>query len=393
MIVVIADDISGAAELAGVAFERGLSAEVQTRFDPSSKADVVALDTDSRLLEPAVASRRVGEIARHVASAKPSLVYKKVDSVLRGSIVAEVDAILDATGQRKALLIPANPSRRRIIKLGEYFVDGAPLAYTAFARDPTHPAWTSNVLELLGPSAAGGTTSVRSDGAVFDRGITVPDVASVEDLKRRALEVDESILPVGGAEFFGAILDVLMERSNLSAKPGKAEASPGAESGGTRLVVCGSAAAWAKGRRELAAARNVPCFEMPPRLASLKSDDGGGEAATAWAFEIWSALRERGLAMMSIGGGEAVDAGDSERLLKRLVDAVEIVFRKAEVGRLALEGGATARAVIDRLGWTSFETVGAVAGLSWLRVAGAETPRLLIKPGSYDWPDEAFGGS
>ena len=202
VIVVMADDISGAAELAGVAFERGLSAEVQTRFDPASIADVVALDTDSRLAPPAVAARRVGEMARHVAAANPSLIYKKVDSVLRGTIVAEIDAILESTGRTQSLLVPANPSRGRLIKLGNYFVEGVPLAETGFANDPTHPAWTSNVLELLGPSEAGGTTSVRSKGAIFDRGITIPDVGSAADLKRRAEEVNENVLPAGGAEFF-----------------------------------------------------------------------------------------------------------------------------------------------------------------------------------------------
>ena len=41
MIVVIADDLSGATELAAVAHAHGLSAEVQTQFDPATNARVV----------------------------------------------------------------------------------------------------------------------------------------------------------------------------------------------------------------------------------------------------------------------------------------------------------------------------------------------------------------
>ncbi len=44
----MADDVSGAAELAGLAAARGWRAEVQTRFDASSGADVIALDADTR---------------------------------------------------------------------------------------------------------------------------------------------------------------------------------------------------------------------------------------------------------------------------------------------------------------------------------------------------------
>lgn len=393
MIVVIADDISGAAELAGVAFERGLSAEVQTRFDPSSRADVVALDTDSRLTEPAVASRRVGEIARHVASVSPSLIYKKVDSALRGPIVAEIDAILDATGQRKALLIPANPSRGRLIKMGAYFVEGVALADTAFALDPTHPAWTSNVLELLGPSAAGGMTSVRGDGGIFDRGITVPDVGSVSDLRRRALEVDASILPAGGAEFFAAILNsrkAVDHAVDIASERG--DDFDFGQGGGGTLIVCGSAAAWGNGRREQGVASGLPSFPMDPELAATADAGPNPEACARWAFEVWSALQERGGAMIAIGLDEAVESSSSEKLLARLADAVEIVLRKASVNRLLMEGGATARAVIDRMGWSTFQTIGAIEGLSWLRVGGDENPVLLIKPGSYDWPEGASLG-
>jgi uncharacterized protein YgbK (DUF1537 family) len=92
------------------------------------------------------------------------------------------------------------------------------------------------------------------------------------------------------------------------------------------------------------------------------------------------------VATIAIGLDEAVDSSSSEKLLARLVDAVEIVLRKAIVNRLLLEGGATARAVIDRMGWSAFTTVGAIEGLSWLRVGGEENPVLLIKPGSYRWP-------
>src|SRR5688572_7906414 len=63
MIAVIADDLSGAAELAGVACRHGLSAEVQTVFSRFSNADVICVDTDSRSLSSAKAAEKVAVVA------------------------------------------------------------------------------------------------------------------------------------------------------------------------------------------------------------------------------------------------------------------------------------------------------------------------------------------
>jgi uncharacterized protein YgbK (DUF1537 family) len=156
MIVVLADDLSGATELAGVAWARGLLAEVQTDFEPSSTAEVVAIDTDTRCRSAGEAGARMDEIAHRVLAAKPSWIYKKTDSVLRGHVRVELTALLGAVHKRRALFISANPSRGRLIQGGRYLVNGTPLDQTVFATDPEHPATSAAVRELLGrePGAA-----------------------------------------------------------------------------------------------------------------------------------------------------------------------------------------------------------------------------------------------
>lgn len=398
VIVVIADDISGAAELAGAAFERGFSAEAQTRFDPGSGAEVIALDTHTRQLPPAEAARRVGSIAAEVAASTPALIYKKTDSVLRGSIVPEIDAILGATGRTRSLLIPANPSRGRIIQGGEYFVNRAPLTETEFANDPTHPAWTSNVLELLGPSSRGGTSSVRAEDGIFEQGVTVPDTTSPNDLTRRAAELDETVLPAGGAEFFGAILDRARQSGTRSPNLAvEGEASPAsipedrcAMNGSPALLVCGSVAAWTAGREAQALRQGFRVFPMPKSLFVPETPEAKREAIAEWASKVRDGLENQGRAMIAIGRAKTGKAKPQE-LLDRLVAAVALTLENTPANSLLLEGGATARAVIDRIGWTRFETVGAVEGLSWLRPTDEDRPALLIKPGSYDWPEKVAG--
>lgn len=197
MIAILADDFSGAAELAGIAAARGFSAEVQTVFDPASEADVIAIDTDTRRLCENEATEIVRSLTKRLLSANPKWIYKKTDSVLRGHVRAEIEAILDATGLADCVFIPANPSKDRLIRDGRYFINGIPLDETVFARDPDHPRRSAVVRELLGDSGC----------------IQTPDVRTIADLDR---SIGPGTLAAGAADFFAARLAAA---SNGSALP------------------------------------------------------------------------------------------------------------------------------------------------------------------------------
>src|SRR5262249_34687474 len=147
----------------------GFRAEVHTVFNSTSDAEVIAIDTDTRWRAAEEAARIVSDITRSVLVAKPDLIFKKTDSVLRGNVRTEIEAILDVTEQLKSLLIPANPSKKRVIRGGVYYIDKTPLHQTIFGRDPEFPRWTSRVAELLKkPNSS-------------DR-LLVPDVDSSDDV-------------------------------------------------------------------------------------------------------------------------------------------------------------------------------------------------------------------
>ena len=63
MIGVIADDLTGAAEIGAVGLRHGLRAEVVVTGAPSGHADLVCLDTDSRSCPPAEAAQRAANAA------------------------------------------------------------------------------------------------------------------------------------------------------------------------------------------------------------------------------------------------------------------------------------------------------------------------------------------
>src|ERR1043166_6604152 len=153
MIGVIADDLTGAAEIGAVGLRHGLAAEiVLAPGESSGKADLICFDSDSRSCSAEEAAGRAAGGARMLRDWRAEWIYKKVDSVLRGQVVAEVEAVLKELGFALAVLAPANPSLGRTIQNGHYLINNEPIDKTEFARDPEHPRSSSSVVALLGGS-------------------------------------------------------------------------------------------------------------------------------------------------------------------------------------------------------------------------------------------------
>ena len=104
--IVIADDITGAAEIAGIAFTHG--ADVRLACSSSVSCCYVATDgttviaTDTRSMSEAEAIAETHRIASAL-SHQPSAIFKKTDSALRGHVVAELQALMEATGALRFL--------------------------------------------------------------------------------------------------------------------------------------------------------------------------------------------------------------------------------------------------------------------------------------------------
>lgn len=374
MIVVIADDLSGAAELAGAARGAGLEAEVQTEFDPTSSASVVAIDTNTRALDESAAVTKVVAVTRQVMAAQPEWIYKKTDSVLRGHVFAECRAIANAAGRSRVLLIPANPGRQRVIREGRYLVEGTPLDRTAFAHDPQHPAKTDEVVSLLSAEPSD-IFPLRTGASLQPNGINIPDAWEPLHLRDRARQVDHTTLAAGAMDFFCALLrraplkpqaqPILTPRSDL------------------QVFACGSHAAWAGSRVRDCQLHEIPIVPMPRRLFA---DDHTDAELEQWATEAIDALAINGRVMLAIGGEKIADM-PAGRLDARLADAIQRLLKRVTIGHLLLEGGATASSVLTRCGWQRLRVGAELApGLSHLEVIDHPAPLLLIKPGSYPWP-------
>ncbi|WP_319406857.1 four-carbon acid sugar kinase family protein [uncultured Desulfosarcina sp.] len=153
-IAVIADDITGAADtgaqfcpavgpvyMAGAADGDLTAAAVHTAG--------LAVFTNTRHTEAARAATIVGRAAEKIRGLFPRMVYKKIDSCLRGNLGAEIDSLLQATGATASFVAPAFPQQGRTTVNDHHLINGVPLAETEIGHDPLCPVRESRLSVLL----------------------------------------------------------------------------------------------------------------------------------------------------------------------------------------------------------------------------------------------------
>ena len=150
---VIADDLTGANDT-GVQFSKqGLRTIVLTHIqelkDISDRVDVIVLDTESRTLPRSEAYDRAKDAANALVKARVPIIYKKIDSTLKGNIGAELDGVMDASGSKTVIVAPAFPANKRITVGGYQLVNQVPVSKTEAAQDPLTPVRESHVPTLL----------------------------------------------------------------------------------------------------------------------------------------------------------------------------------------------------------------------------------------------------
>ena len=143
---IVADDLTGAMDSSGYFASLGFSTVVI--LDPGfpSTADVVVITTNSRAEDPDTACKRVRQAVKSLAG---RVVYKKIDSTLRGNIGVELEVAIDELTGEKAVVAPAFPAVGRTTVEGILLVNGVAVAETQFANDPILPVKESHIPSLL----------------------------------------------------------------------------------------------------------------------------------------------------------------------------------------------------------------------------------------------------
>lgn len=383
MIVVIADDFTGAAELGGIGLRYKLAVEINTVINTSSKADLLIVATDTRSVDKEEAIKRMEMVTRQVKQLNPSILYKKTDSVLRGHVIPEITVQLKALGLEKALLVPANPALGRTIQDGRYYLYGKPVHETSFSADPEFPVTSAGIPDML--RIDNGLVYIKKPGEQLPAsGITVGEVRSGEDLKIWAASVDNNTLAAGGAGFFSAILD----RLKISGSP-VTKALPGKDLSSPRLFICGSTFNKSVEAIQKIKDHDGPVSYIPDAIVS--SNGHSAKLYSDWVKETVSYIQTHGRAIVAVNPVTDTIAVNAVDLREKMAQLVSQVLQEVNINELFIEGGSTTAAVLRKLGLHTFVPVKEMAS-GVIRMSAPEKPGLFItvKPGSYNWPVEIW---
>ncbi len=160
---VIADDFTGATDIAGFLVENGLStlqlSGVPEHDGDLPRVDAVVISLKSRSCPAGEAVRdSLAALAWFQARGCPRIYQKycsTFDSTAAGNIGPVTDALLAALGQDFTLICPALPVNGRTVYQGNLFVGALPLAESGMRHHPITPMQDSNLLRLMEGQAQG----------------------------------------------------------------------------------------------------------------------------------------------------------------------------------------------------------------------------------------------
>ena len=351
--IVIADDITGAAEMAGIAFSKGyrvrLLCDCLACDEAIATDEIIVMATDTRSMAEADAAaetrRLVSSIVRH-----PSSIFKKTDSALRGHVVAELAALMASIGYKRVVYLPANPLKGRVIRNGIYYIDGVPIHETDFSFDPEFPARSSSLRERFPDAEA--------------HHIVMPDAETSEDIGRIVTEYnDGSTLFAGAADLFTEVLARMGTGTGTCSKVQEpVHLVP------DTLILCGST-------QSKPLTIGLPIAPMP-----LEIYDGSDD------LSLWDVGAYDGNHSLILTIPHTHRTGREVAIHLRMMMAA-MARRLVDLhlpSHLIIEGGATAWATLQTLGWQSF-TIEREFAPGVVQMRASNGTLVTLKPGSYPW--------
>jgi len=198
--VLIADDLTGACDAAAPFAAAGLRTVVPLAAETAAECDVVAFSTESRDIEPEAARQRLCGMARVVRRMAPRILFKKIDSTLRGNTGYEIVAALDTFGCDAAVLTPAFPAMGRIVESGRLRIT------TDAGFEPVHLAeWLRHhgAIACTHTSPVAIAAAIRGGAKVVTLDATC--AADLDTIAEELLDLAGRILWAGSAGLAGAL--------------------------------------------------------------------------------------------------------------------------------------------------------------------------------------------
>lgn len=284
-VAILADDLTSAADGAAPFVARGRTAIIGRVRPPRHSGTVVAVDCASRSTTGEEAATRVADLTARLAGL--DVIYKTVDSTLRGHVMAELEACFKASGRQTLVFAPAFPAAGRTTIGGIQLVDGVPVADSVYGRDTVHPARHSALADLV-------------PGCV--KKAVLLDAASQEELNSQiaALPDPASILWAGSPGMASALALRLVPTVTPVAVPPTMD--------GDILVVVGSANSRSHRQAERIAQRGAEMRSVRLLRGPSEREDHPDAVLHRIAAEAAQVLRQGSFDVLIATGGDTMEA-------------------------------------------------------------------------------------
>lgn len=413
----IADDFTGATDLAGMLTQAGmrtvqiiglpandLSVDVSVGVD----AVVIALKSRTNPAQDAVADSLMA--LQWLQKAGCRQIYFKYcstfDSTDKGNIGPVTDALMNALGATFTIACPAFPENERTIFKGYLFVGDVPLAESGMRHHPLTPMTDSNLVRVLQRqttsrvglidhgSVAAGVQAIRQRIAQRKTEgvrIAVVDAISNDDLIQiGAACADLPLVTAGSGVALG--LPQNFRAQGLLAQHDATRNLP--PTPGLRAIVCGSCSQATQAQLADLVARGIPAYAIDPMqlAAGDKAVDTEVAAVMAWAAPLLPsgpvAVYATAAAASVKSAQKALGAERAGALVEAALASVAQELVALGVRQLIVAGGETAGAVVTALNIDSLRIGPQIdPGVPWTVSLGEPPIALALKSGNFGSAD------
>ena len=400
----IADDFTGATDLAGLLARSGVRVSLRIGVPSEPPADpaafeVIALKSRTAPVADAVAETRAALKWLQAAGAQRYFwkYCSTFDSTTEGNIGPVAEALMEDLGIDQTIYCPAFPENGRSIFMGNLFVGRQPLAESPMKDHPLTPMRDSNLMRLLEPqvtkpvgladrlTVARGAEALRAEfDALKAQGVAhvVVDAVANEDLAVIAEACRDMLLMTGGSAVAMPLPALYLSDGRLSEDAPKAEASR--LDVGT-IVLSGSCSAMTNKQVADYTSRGVPAFQLDP----LSLAENGPQKALDW---LARQDLEKAPIIYATANPDSVRAAQEKlgvaaagEIVEATLSACAVAGRDMGARRMIVAGGETSGAVTKALGVTQLDIGAEIApGVPWTYCqSGGHQIALTLKSGNF----------
>lgn len=370
--LILADDLSGAADCGVACVGAGLKTVVALEdTEEDVVAEVLSVDADTRRMAPGAAAHEVDRLVRKYGPYKELLLFKKIDSTMRGNVSAELAAALHAhrsshtgVGRTVAVMAPAFPANGRTTVNGYQLVYGQPLHNMdiwrlqgmtggSFIPDMLNSAGLkSKLLQLDVIRSASGALADAMRFFANQADVLVCDAetdADLEAIASASMELGRKTIWVGSA----GLAYHLPHAAGFGTATGIAEIALPPLSGPLLFVIGSLSCNSFEQVRVLTSSSQTLQLLVPPEVLLAGAES---ERWEEYEWELERAIDTNRDVVLGPGSEPQVELSKRPLLSAALAQMTSLI--SSRIGALVAAGGETARTVLRSWGVTGMRLIG-----------------------------------